>query len=186
MSEIGKMPIWDKGSEVFRDVIFSHGVAVDPSKVEAMLTWHKPETPKALRGLLGLTGYYRKFIQNYGKIAALLTNMLKKNSFEWSDKAGEAFQLLKMAMTQAPVLSLPDFYKSFIVECDASGSGIGAVLLQDRPIYFFSHVLSKKHLLMFTYEKEILSLILAVQKWRPYLLGRKFIVCMDHQSLKHL
>ena len=93
-------------------VICSHGVVVDPSKVEAMLTWPKPETPKALRRFLGLTGYYHKFIQNYGKIAAPLTNMLKKNSFEWSDKDGEAFHQLKMAMTQAPVLSLPDFFKS--------------------------------------------------------------------------
>ena len=110
-------------------VICSHGVVVDPSKVEAMLTWPKLKTPKALHGFLRLTGYYRKFIQNYGKIAAPLTNMLKNNSFDCSDKVGEAFQQLKMAMTQALVLSLPDFSKSFIVECDASRSGIGAVLL---------------------------------------------------------
>ena len=151
-----------------------------------MLTRPKPETPKALQGFLGLTSYYRKFIQNYGKIATPLTNMLKKNSFDLSVKVKEAFQQLKMAMTQGPVLSLSDFSKSFILECDASGLSIGAILLQDRSITFFSHALRGKHLLMSTYEKEILAFILAIPKWRSYLLGRKFIVRKDHQSLKHL
>ena len=100
--------------------------------------------------------------------------MLKKNSFLWTTAADEAFKKLKIAMTQAPILSLPDFSKLFIIECDASGVGIGAILLQDRPIAYFSQALHGKNLLS-TYEKEILALVIAVQKWRPYLLGRKFI-----------
>ncbi|KAL5548007.1 hypothetical protein UlMin_003238 [Ulmus minor] len=143
-------------------VISQHGVTVDPTKIEAMLTWPKPKTLKAMRGFLGLTGYYRKFIQHYGKIASPLTKMLQKNSFEWSLVAEEAFQRLKVSMTQAPVLAFPDFSKSFIVECVASGLGVGAVLIQERSIAYYSHALQGKHLLLSTYEKEILALVLAV------------------------
>ncbi|KAJ8752504.1 hypothetical protein K2173_004792 [Erythroxylum novogranatense] len=167
-------------------IISNHGVAVDPEKIEAISAWPKPITQKAMRGFLGLCGYYRKFIQSFGKIAAPLTDMLKKNHFAWSKEAEEAFSKLKQAMTQAPVLALPDFSNKFIVECDASGSGIGAVLRQERPIAFFSQALHGKNRFLSTYEKEILALVLAVEKWRPYLLGRQFIVQTDHQSLRHL
>ena len=111
--------------------------------------------------------------------------MLKNNNFIWSPVAEDAFDQLKKVMTQAPVLSLPDFSKQFMVECDASGCGVGVVLRQERPIAFFSHALQGKHLLLSTYEKEILALVLAVQKWLPYL-GRQFVVLTDHHSLRHL
>uniref|UniRef100_A0A2N9J7H4 Chromo domain-containing protein n=1 Tax=Fagus sylvatica TaxID=28930 RepID=A0A2N9J7H4_FAGSY len=168
-------------------VISTEGVAVDPEKVCAMVEWPKPKTLKALRGFLGLTGYYRKFIQGYGKIAGPLTSMLKKDSFIWSLEAEKAFEQLKQTMTQAPVLALPDFTKPFIVECDASGTGIGGVLMQNqKPIAFISQALQGRNLAMSTYDKEMLALVLAVQKWRPYLMGRKFIVRTDHKSLKYL
>ncbi|GKE82131.1 ty3-gypsy retrotransposon protein [Tanacetum coccineum] len=112
--------------------------------------------------------------------------MLKKDQFSWTPVAEDAFIRLKNTMTQAPVLALPDFSKIFIIECDASGSGVGAVLMQERSISFFSQALQGSNLLLSTYEKEILALVLAVQKWRPYILGRQFIVRTDHESLKHL
>lgn len=112
--------------------------------------------------------------------------MLKKDLFLWTTATEEAFKKLKIAMMQAPVLSLPDFFKPFIIECDASGVGISAILLQDRPIAYFSQALHRKNLLLSMYEKEIIALVIAVQKWRPYLIGRKFIVRTDHRSLKHL
>jgi hypothetical protein len=88
-------------------------VRVDPKNIEAMQDWPHPNTLKILRGFMGLTGYYRKFVNNYGKIATPLTALLKNNSFTWTPAATQAFQTLKMAMCTTPVLTLPDFTKTF-------------------------------------------------------------------------
>ena len=168
-------------------VISSQGVAMDGEKIEAMEQWPKPTTVKALRGFLGLTGYYRKFIQGYGSIAGPLTNLLKKDSFTWSELAEEAFNKLKNAMVTGPVLSLSDFNKPFVVECDALGTGIGVVLMQNsKPIVYFSQAIKGRNLSCSTYEKEMMVLIAAVQKWHPYLLGHKFIIRTDQKSLRYL
>lgn len=152
-----------------------------------MLNKPLPSSLKALQGFLGLTGYYRKSVHHYGAIAAPLTYMLKKNPFQWSEEPMKAFHNLKRAMTEAPVLALPDFFKPFIIECDAYGRGIRAVLMQEgRPIAHLSQALKGKTMNLSTYEKELLALVLLVQKWRPYLLGHRFLVRTDQQSFKFL
>ena len=94
-----------------------------------------------------------------------LTALLRKDSFNWNPEASQAFQLLKDAMSQPPVLALPDFTKSFVVECDASRVGVGAVLMQNqRPIAYHSQALKVKSLAHSTYEKELLALVVAVKK----------------------
>lgn len=168
--------------------LISNGrVSTDPRKVEAMLSWPRPISLKALRGFLGLTGYYRRFVQNYGIISKPLTNLLKKGGFNWGKEAEEAFKNLKGAMSRVPVLGLPDFEKPFTLEMDASGIGVGAVLTQEgRPLAFLSQVLSPKHLGLSIYENELLVVLMAVDRWRHYLEGNKFIIKTDHESLKFL
>ena len=168
-------------------VISEAGVAMDPAKVQAIRDWPTPRSARAVRGFLGLTGYYRKFVHHYGTVAAPLTALLKKDGFSWSAGAAEAFVALKDAVTSAPVLTMPDFSKPFVVECDASSHGFGAVMVQGgHPIAFFSRAVAPRHQALAAYERELIGLVLAVRLWRPYLWGCQFIVKTDHYSLKYL
>ncbi|CAN6458145.1 unnamed protein product [Victoria cruziana] len=135
-------------------IVTREGVRADPEKLRAIQEWPKPKDAKGLRGFLGLTGYYRRFICGYGLIAAPLTKMLKKGTFAWSEKSEKAFEELRAALIQAPVLALPNFENSFVVETDASDVGIGAVLTQDgHPIAFMSKALTQRAKPFSTYEK---------------------------------
>ncbi|WVZ93531.1 hypothetical protein U9M48_039502 [Paspalum notatum var. saurae] len=168
-------------------VILADGVAMDADKVEAVASWPVPRSPRGLRGFLGLAGYYRKFIRDFGVIAVLLTRLLRRDSFAWDDEAGAALQALKGALTTGPVLQMADFSKPFIVDCDASGVGFGAILHQGTgPLAFFSRSFAARHLKLAAYELELIGLVQAVRHWRPYLWGHSFIVRTDHYSLKFL
>jgi len=174
--------------EYLGHVISAAGVATDPTKVDAVLRWPQPETVKQLRGFLGLTGYYRKFIQHYGLLARPLTELLKKGcQFQWTPQAEQAFQLLKQRLVQAPVLAVPNFDQSFVLETDASDCGIGAVLMQSgHPIAYLSKHLCPRNQALSVYEKECLAILMAIDKWRPYLQHKKFTIRTDHKSLLHL
>nr|XP_051212601.1 uncharacterized protein LOC127330429 [Lolium perenne] len=120
-------------------VISADGVAMDADKVAAVAAWPTPHSPRALRRFLGLAGYYQKFIREFGLIASPLTCLLRRDAFAWDDEATAAFEALKGALTTGPILQMPDFDRSFIVDCDASGAGFGAVLHQgDGPLAYFS------------------------------------------------
>nr|KYP42436.1 Retrovirus-related Pol polyprotein from transposon 297 family [Cajanus cajan] len=163
------------------------GVAMDKSKVKAVLDWPCPKNLKQLRGFLGLTGYYRRFIKQYAVVAAPLTNLLKKDNFKWDNSAHGSFAALKTTVTQAPVLALPNFCKPFVLEMDASGVGIGVVLSQDHhPIAFFSKKLSASMQKQSAYTREFYAITEAIAKFRHYLLGHRFVIRTDQKSLKSL
>ena len=160
---------------------------MDPTKVEAIQNWSTPKIIKKLRGFLGLSTFYRKFVKGYAGIATPLTDLTKKDAFKWNDATEEAFKRLKEALTTSPILASLNFDKPFILECDASGMGIGVVLIKEgRSITFKSCKLNERERLMSTYNKEMLAIMHALHKWRQYLLGSKFKVKIDHSSLKHL
>ncbi|WVZ93178.1 hypothetical protein U9M48_039180 [Paspalum notatum var. saurae] len=169
--------------EYLGHIISADGVATDPAKTAIMQQWPTPTTITELGAFLGLFGYY----EGYGILARPLTNLLKKNAFAWSQEATLAFEALKQAMQKAPVLALPDFQATFIVETDACDGGLGAVLMQhDRPIAFLSKALGDKHKHLSVYEKEFLAVIMAVERWRPYLQRQEFVIRTDHSSLAYL
>ncbi|XP_026383778.1 uncharacterized protein LOC113279293 [Papaver somniferum] len=172
--------------EFLGHIITGNGVMADPEKISAMVDWPTPTNLKALRGFLGFTGYYRKFVQNYGLISRPLTELSKKDAFSWSTTTNTAFLQLKQAMTTTPVLALPDFRKQFILETDACDLGIGDVLMQEgRAIAFYSKPLGPRAAALSTYEKELLAIVQAVTKWKHYLQGQHFIINTYHQSINY-
>jgi hypothetical protein len=111
-------------------VISSEGIVVDPSKVRDILDWEPPKSVHQVRSFLGLAGYYRRFILNFSKISKPITELLKKGiKYVWSKECDEAFQTLKKLLTTSPVLAQPDNVKPFDIYCDASGTGLGCVLM---------------------------------------------------------
>ncbi|KAH9649038.1 hypothetical protein KPL70_025831 [Citrus sinensis] len=150
---------------LMNDIFQPVGVAIDNSKIQAMLDSLVPKSLKELRGFLGLTDYYRKFVHGYGEITWPLIEQSKKDKFGWNVPWKIAFNTIKKAMTTVPVLSLPNFYLPFILEMDASGYGIRAVLMQEQcPIAYYNQVLSQGARMESVYEKELMAIILTVQK----------------------
>ena len=169
--------------EYLGHVISNKGVTGDSSKVSSVMQWPFPKNVKGVPGSLGLTGYYHKFIANYGKISKPLTDLTKKDGFGWNEVAAAAFEQLKLAVTSAPVLALPNFDIPYEIECD----WVGVVLMQSKhPIAYFSKTFSNSKLSKPAYDKKLFALVLDIQHWRHYLLGRKFVVYSDQKSLRHL
>lgn len=169
-------------------VISAEGVSTDEEKIASAKNWPRPVNLKELRGFLGLSGYYRKFIRHYAVINQPLTAVLKKGSlFLWTDTTELAFQTLKDALVSAPVLALPNFALSFTIETDACDVGIGAILSQaGHPLAYVSRALVPRNKGLSVYEKEYLVILLAVQQWRSYLQLGEFVIKTDHKSLVHL
>ena len=186
-AKASKCQFFQRTIEYLGHLVSANGVQADPAKIRSMVDWPTPRTVKQLRGFLGLTGYYRRFVAQYATITAPLTDLLKRDKFDWTTAATTAFDNLKRAMTTTPVLRLPDFSKDFVIETDASNVGIGGVLMQEgHPLAFFSKKLGPRFKGASAYTREMRAIIEAVAKWRQYLLGRHFIIRTDHKSLREM
>ena len=143
---------------------------------------------KEVRSFLGLAAYYRRFIENFSKIAKPLTSLLEKNvAFVWTDERQMAFDELKKRLTMAPVLTLPDQGKRFTVYCDASKHGLGCVLMQEgRVIAYASRQLRQHELNYPTHDLELAAVVHALKIWRHYLYGQRCDIYTDHKSLKYI
>ena len=170
-------------------VLSEKGLNPDPRKIEAVKLFPQPKNMKNVRQFLGLAGYYRRFIKNFAQIAKPLTRLLQKNvTFEWEDKANEAFEALKEALCNPPILQFPDLRQPFNITTDASGYAVGGVLSQgeigkDLPIAYTSRVLRGAELAYEVYEKEAPAMIHSVKIFRSYIYGRKIHIITDHQPL---
>ncbi|GJT11674.1 putative reverse transcriptase domain-containing protein, partial [Tanacetum coccineum] len=145
-AKFSKCEFWLKEVQFLGHVVNRDGIHVDPSKVESVKNWKTPESPTEIRSFLGLAGYYRRFIENFSKIAKPLTLLTQKNkAYVWGDKQEEAFQILKEKLCNAPVLALPDGPDDFVVYCDASKQGFGCVLMQQGKVIAYASRQLKIH-----------------------------------------
>jgi hypothetical protein len=169
-------------------VVSAQGVKVDEEKIKAIRDWPTPKCMSDVRSFHGLASFYRRFVPNFSTLAAPLNEIVKKNvAFKWEQDQEDAFNTLKEKLMNAPILALPNFAKTFEIECDASNIGIGAVLLQEgHPIAYFSEKLSGAHLNYSTYDKELYALVRALHTWQHYLFPKEFVIHSDHESLKYL
>ncbi|GJT00101.1 RNA-directed DNA polymerase [Tanacetum coccineum] len=168
-------------------LVSKDGIEMDPSKVEAIISWPTPTNIHETRSFHGLASFYRRFIRNFSTIIAPITECLKGSTFYWTQEADEAFELLKRKVTEAPVLTLPDFEEVFEVHCDASGVGIGGVLSQKgNPVAFFSEKLNETRRKYSTYDKEFYAIVRSLEYWHHYLISKEFILYSDHEALKYI
>ena len=173
-------------------IVSNQGVEVDPEKLAAVTKMKSPQTVRELRAILGLVGFYRRFIQDFGKIAEPLYKLLnKKERFSWSKDCESAVVQLKQALEKAPILGYPNDTDPYTLTTDASLFGIGAIISQreqwgERVIAYASKTLSKKQRNFSATKRELFAIVYFTQHFRNYLLGQKFIIVTDHRALTWL
>lgn len=173
-------------------VVSADGVATDPEKVRLVTQWPTPTNLGELRSFLGLSGYYRRYVRDYSKVASPLTDLMKKNQrFVWSDSCQTAFDTLKEQLASPPILSMPNDRDTFVLDTDASDRAIGAVLSQvqggqERVIAYAGRCLSRAEANYCITRKELLSIVHFTRYFRHYLLGKRFLLRTDHSALTWL
>nr|ABA93462.1 retrotransposon protein, putative, Ty3-gypsy subclass [Oryza sativa Japonica Group] len=187
-AKFSKCDFWLTEVKFLGHVITAQGVAVDPSNVESVTKWTPPKTVSQIRSFLGLAGYYRRFIENFSRIARPMTQLLKKDEkFKWTVECDKSFEELKKKLVSAPVLILPDQMKDFQVYCDASRHGLGCVLMQEGRVVAYASRLLRPHEGNYpTHDLELAAVVHALKIWRHYLIGNRCKVYTDHKSLKYI
>src|SRR5574338_29466 len=187
-AKFSKCAFWKEEVHFLGHVISAKGISVNPNKVVAIQAWKRPSTISEIRSFMGMAGYYRRFIKDFSKISSPLTNLTRKNqAFVWTEKCEQEFIKIKEALINAPVLRVPEGNENLVVYTDASGSGLGAVLMQqDQVVAYASRQLKPHETRYATHDLELAAVVYALKLWRHYLLGAKFILYTDHKALKYL
>ncbi|WVZ76286.1 hypothetical protein U9M48_024273 [Paspalum notatum var. saurae] len=187
-AKFSKCEFWIDEVRFLGHVVSKGRIAVDPSKVSIVTNWKMPVIPKVVRGFLGLAGYYRRFIENFLRIAKPMTSLLEKDAeFRWTSAQQAAFNELKKRLTIAPVLTLPDQQKKFIVYCNASREDLRCVLMQEGKVIAYASRQLRKHEVNYpTHDLELAAVVHALKIWRHYLFGQRCEIYTDHKSLKYI
>ena len=173
-------------------VVSKNGVSPDSEKTKLIKSFPVPKNPKQIKQFLGLAGYYRRFVENFSKIALPMTRLLRKDEpFKWDQSCQKSFDELKTRLQSPPILAYPDFTKSFDLYVDASGTAIGMILGQvqdgkERVIAYGGRTLNKAERNYSCTEREALACLEAIKTYQPYIHGRKFTIHTDHNALRWL
>ncbi|KAL0539581.1 hypothetical protein IC582_023797 [Cucumis melo] len=186
-AKFSKCEFWLKQVSFLGHVVSKAGVSVDPAKIEAVIGWTRPSTVSEVRSFLGLAGYYRRFVENFSRIATPLTQLTRKGApFVWSKACEDSFQNLKQKLVTAPVLTVSDGSGSFVIYSDASKKGLGCVLMQQGKVVAYASRQLKSHEQNYpTHDLELAAVVFALKIWRHYLYGEKIQIFTDHKSLKY-
>ncbi|GKE16278.1 putative nucleotidyltransferase, ribonuclease H, partial [Tanacetum coccineum] len=187
-AKFSKCDFWIRIVQFLGHLIDSQGLHVDPAKIKEVKNWTSPTTPTEIHQFLGLAGYYRRFIKDFSKIAKSLTDLTQKNKkYIWGEDQESTFQLIKQKLCEAPILAFPEGNDDFVVYCDASRQGMGAVLMQrEKVIAYASRQLKPNEENYTTHDLELGAVVFALKIWRHYLYGTKCTVLTDHKSLQHI
>nr|GFA67871.1 putative reverse transcriptase domain-containing protein [Tanacetum cinerariifolium] len=187
-AKFSKCEFWIPRVQFLRHVIDRKGIHVDPAKIESIKDWTSPKSPIEIHQFLGLTGYYKRFIKGFSKIANLMTKLTQKNvKFDWGEKEEAAFQLIKQKLCSAPIMALPNGSENFIVYCDASHKGLGVVLMQNEKVIAYASRQLKIHEKNYTtHDLELGAVVFAFKIWRHYLYGTRCTIFTSHKSLQHI
>jgi hypothetical protein len=187
-AKLAKCDFWLKEIKFLGHTNSQAGIAVNPDKVQEVMNWKPPTIVRQIQSFLGLAGYYRRFIPDFSRVAKPITELLKKEAkFVWGQKCKDAFHALRQHLTTAPVLVQPNSSKPFDVYCDASGTGLGCVLMQDnRVIAYASRALRPQEQNYPTHDLQLAAMVHALKRWRHYLMGTYFNIFTDHKSLKFI
>ena len=187
-AKFSKCEFWLTEVRFLGHVVSTLGVSVDLEKVVAVMSWERPKSVFEIRSFLGLTEYYRRFIEDFSRLAAPIMRLTRKEvKFDWDDRCEEAFLELTRRLTSTPILIVPDRGQEYTVYCDASRAGLGCVLMQSGRVVAYGSRQLKNHEQNYPiHDMELVVVVFALKIWRHSLYGEQFKVYSDHKSMKYI
>ena len=187
-AKMEKCDFWLQEIQFLGHMVSKEVISVDSEKVEVVMRWERPKSVFGIHSFLGLAGYYRRFIENFSRIACPMTRLTRKGvSFDWNDKCEESFQELEKRLTTTLVLITPVSEEKYTVFCDASRVGLGCVLMRKGRVVAYASRQLKKHEENYpTHDLELVTVVFALKLWRHYLYDESLEVFSDHKSLKYI